>query len=78
MNRRDAVLAVAALAAVPAAAAAPKYPFELYIRPIDNGYLMKVYVRGEGIVSPIGEPELMAPDSATAAVVLKVWLDALK
>lgn len=78
MNRRNAVLAVAALAAAPAVAA-PKYPFEIYVRPIDNGYLLKLYSRGgDSVTSPIGEPEVMAPDTAMAAAVLKVWLDALK
>ena len=79
MDRRESILALAGMLGVATVAdAAPKYPFELYIRPIDNGYLMKLYNRGDGVVSPIGEPEVMAPDSATAAAVLKAWLDALK
>lgn len=79
-RRRFSLTALLAFFPFAAKAAAPKYRYEIVLRPIDNGWLLKLYDRqpSESTASPIGEPEVVAVTTDQAAAVIKLWCEALK
>lgn len=82
MDRRESILAlVGLLGAATVAQAAVKYPFEIRIRPVDNGYLVSLTnltYPAEGETLKFQNAEVFVPDPTGAGAVTKQWLDLLK
>lgn len=76
------VMCAAVLAAthVRAAANGLKYPYEITVRPVENGYVVRLLNTSYGtdVPSPVVSTEVVALDSAQVTAVVKAWMDAIK
>lgn len=81
MKRREmlsALPAIAALGTFPAMAAV-KHPFQVCIRPLDNGYLLNLVDTSYSATGPaITAQEIFVADSNQAGATIKAWLDLIK
>lgn len=57
-----------------------KYPYEIIIRPVENGYIVRLLNTSYGtdVPSPVVSTEVVALDPAQVSAIVKAWMDAIK